>query len=134
MNPEVAGSSPASRSSPGSVSGETVESNVLDDAGSSPARSAKLYVVGRADLPVGLRTAQIGHALIHWVLRFGEPPDNLVVLQVADEKGLLALHRKAYNHAVDCVDFEEPDLDDQLTAIALGPEAWRLVSSLPLLR
>jgi hypothetical protein len=30
--------------------------------------------------------------------------------------------------------FREPDLDDQLTAIAAGPENWREVSSIGLMR
>ena len=86
------------------------------------------------DLDVGLRTAQVGHALIHWVLEHGEPPDNLVVLQVPDEETLnrhwAALQVLEHRYAA----FFEPDLDDQLTALAVGPEAQKCLSSLPLLR
>ena len=100
--------------------------------GSSPAlRAPKLYAVTRADLPAGLRTAQVGHALITWVLAHGAPPENLVVLQVPD---LAALHALAERLDGDVVRFHEPDLDDALTAIAAGPDSWRALSSLPLLR
>lgn len=102
-------------------------------AGSSPApRVEKLYVVVRRDLEVGLRTAQAGHALIGWVMEYGRPPDNLVVLAVPS---LEELHR-VYDRCRDVrmVGFHEPDLNDELTAVAVGPEGWRALSSLPLLR
>lgn len=86
----------------------------------------------RADLPAGLRAAQAGHALIQWVLVHGEPPDNLVLLEVPDERALIEVlslaRREKFNH----VEFCEPDLDDETTAVALGPQAWRRLSSLPL--
>ena len=101
-------------------------------AGSSPAlRAEKLYAVARADLPVGLRTAQVGHALIAWTLAYGEPPENLVVLAVKNLAELTELSAKLEG---DVVRFREPDLDDELTAIAAGPALWRALSMLPLLR
>ena len=54
-------------------------------------RADKLYGIGRADLKPGLRAAQLGHALIHWVIRNGAPGDNLVLLQVRNEDALLDL-------------------------------------------
>lgn len=105
-----------------------------DVAGSSPAsrvREPRLYAITRADLPIGLRTAQVGHALIHWTLEHGCPPESLVVLQVPD---LQALHRIHDLLAGRVVAFHEPDLEDELTAVAAGPECWRALSSLPLLR
>lgn len=103
-----------------------------DTAGSIPApRVDRLYAIARADLPVGLRTAQVGHALIGWTLEHGTPPENLVVLQVPDEDALRAILGRLDGRTVA---FHEPDLDDALTAIAAGPETWRALSSLPLLR
>ena len=110
---------------------ESVESNDLEGVGSTPARTAKLYAITRADLAPGLRTAQVGHALIAWVLAHGTPPDNLVVLQVPD---LTALSALAANLEGDVVRFHEPDLADALTAIAAGPATWRALSSIPLMR
>lgn len=102
-------------------------------AGSSPApRVERLYAVARADLPVGLQTAQVGHALIGWVMEYGAPPENLVVLAVKNEEALWSLLKKLDGDRRYA--FHEPDLDDQLTAIAIGPESWRKVSSVGLLR
>lgn len=105
--------------------------------GSSPSprpkiREPKLYAVTRADLPAGLRCAQVGHALIAYALTHGPAlPDNLVVLEVPDEPALRAvLARIDTPH----VAFTEPDLDGALTAIAVGPDAWRALSSIPLMR
>jgi hypothetical protein len=80
-----------------------------------------------------MRAAQSGHALITWVLRHGEPPENLVVLQVPDRLALEALARRL--GSVRRVElFHEPDLGGQLTAIAAGPECWRDVASISLMR
>lgn len=78
-----------------------------------------------------MRAAQIGHALIQWTLEHGRPPESLVVLQVP---GLDELHRAHDRLEGRVVAFHEPDLDDELTAVAAGPECWRELSSLPLLR
>lgn len=112
------------------------DTNGVVAVGLTPTRAStqKLYVLARMDLDVGLRTAQVGHALIGWVLQHGPPPDNLVVLQVPDED-TLRRHWAAVQilgHRYEA--FMEPDLDDQLTAIAMGPEAHKWLSSLPLLR
>jgi len=87
--------------------------------------------VARRDLPVGLRTAQVGHAIAEWVLAHGAPPDNLVVLVVPDRAALEAVVARVSGRVVA---FREPDLDDEVTAVAVGPEHWRALSSLPLLR
>lgn len=97
----------------------------------TPARPAKLYAITRADLSTGMRTAQVGHALIAWVLAHGAPPENLVVLQVP---GLVELAELGERLVGKVVCFREPDLDDELTAIAAGPDLWRALSSLPLMR
>lgn len=110
---------------------ESVERNGLEGVGSTPARTAKLYAIARADLPVGLRTAQVGHALIAWALAYGEPPENLVVLSVKNLAELTALSERLEG---DVIRFREPDLGDELTAIAAGPALWRALSNLPLLR
>jgi hypothetical protein len=111
MSREVGGSSPPSR-----VQGPRVE---------------KLYAITRGDLPVGLRAAQAGHALIAWVLAHGEPCESLVVLQVAT-RGDLELLSKRLHGRVEL--FREPDMGHELTAIAAGPECWRELSSVGLMR
>jgi hypothetical protein len=98
----------------------------------TPSQTDRLYAITRADLSVGMRAAQAGHALIAWVLKHGEPCENLVVLQVPGRLALEELARRLDGHRV--VLFHEPDLGDQLTAIAAGPECWREVSSIGLMR
>jgi len=97
-----------------------------------PARTAKLYGIVRADLTPGLRTAQVGHALIQWALEHGEPPENLVILRVADLPALERLRESLGEGRI--VAFREPDLGGDLTALAAGPEFWRALGALPLLR
>ena len=96
-----------------------------------PSRTDRLYAITRADLSVGLRAAQACHALIAWTLKHGEPCENLVVLQVPGRLALEDLVRHLHGR-VEL--FREPDLDGQLTAIAAGPENWREVSSIGLMR
>ncbi len=99
--------------------------------GSIPSRTDRLYAITRADLPVGARAAQVGHALIGFTTLYGSPCENLVVLQVRDKEALEKLSVRL-NGRVVC--FREPDFGDELTAIAAGPECWRALSSIPLMR
>lgn len=97
----------------------------------------RLYVVGRADLPPGLRAAQLVHAARAFADEHEEAErdwyktsNNLVLLEVKDEQALLALANVAVGIPMAlCL---EPDLDNQVTAIALGAGAKRLVRHLPL--
>lgn len=103
-----------------------------NDLTTAPTRADRLYAITRADLSIGLRAAQAGHALIEWALQYGRPCENLVVLQVPGRLALEEMARRLDGSRV--VLFREPDLGDQLTAIAAGPECWRAVSSIGLMR
>ncbi len=102
-------------------------------------KSPKLYIIVRSDLPPGAQVAQSCHALRlfveehpiideHW----HRHSNNLVCLQVENLPALLELAEKAelggHAHSV----FVEPDFDDQPTAMALEPDAWKLVRRLGL--
>jgi hypothetical protein len=82
----------------------------------------------------GLRAAQVGHALIEWTAQCGRPPENLVLLEVPDEE-TLRRYLGAFMAVSDfVVPFYEPDLDDELTSIAVCDDiAPQILSSLPLL-
>lgn len=103
--------------------------------------SFRLYIVTRADLAPGLQCAQACHTLRAFVAEhpeleraWYEQSNTLVVLEVPDESALAALEARARALGAPVAAFREPDLDDALTGVALGPGsgAWRLVSSLPL--
>jgi peptidyl-tRNA hydrolase len=99
----------------------------------------KLYIVARADLPPGLQFAQGCHALRLFVAehsevdkRWYETSNNLVVLSVPDKHALAKLAYDLTVQGIEVSTFREPDLDNELTAIAAGPSAQRHLSTLPL--
>jgi hypothetical protein len=97
----------------------------------------KLYVIVRDDLPVGLQAAQACHALrefqeSHPELERGWYANSktLVLLKSPDIWGLAKAANDA--HVPLALNFE-PDLQNTLTAVALGATAKKLVRALPLL-
>lgn len=91
----------------------------------------RLYVVVRADLPLGLQMAQACHAA-HGFARSSPDVDvgeNLVVLHAKSEGELLRIWLNYDGHGYA---FYEPDLNNEYTAIALDGNARKLLSSLPL--
>ncbi len=100
----------------------------------------KLYLVGRGDLSVGPRAAQVCHAFRSFVdehpavdRKWFEESNTLVLLQVDTEKDLQQLKQKAVSATVEVSAFHEPDLGGALTALAIGPAGKRLVRGLPLM-
>lgn len=81
----------------------------------------KLYVIVRDDLSMSQKAVQSGHALAAWLL---ENPNNtwmnqtLVYLKVPDKDHLndLRIWLSYYNY--EYTGFSEPDIGNQLTAIA----------------
>lgn len=98
----------------------------------------KLYVIVQTVLDAGLKAAQAIHAFRAFQDDHPEVEadwhanaNNIVVLQ-ADELPSLADQLEARGFRL--ARFHEPDLDDQLTAVCVEPNAWRQLSSLPLAR
>lgn len=102
----------------------------------------KLFIIVRADLDPGLQIAQAVHAAVQWVV---EDPDlshvwhkksnNVVVKHVKDEVALLDLANKAEARRCVVERFQEPDLANAVTAVAVvGAEANALLRELPLAR
>jgi hypothetical protein len=96
-------------------------------------------VVTRDDLPPGLAAAQLGHALVGYVLaqpaqaaRWHTRSNNLVCLAVPDETALSGLVGRLVGESIPVLCFHEPDLGGQLTAVAVSPKGSRLLASLPL--
>lgn len=102
----------------------------------------KLRIVTRRDLPFGDRATQSSHAAIDFTQQFPSETNEwhkesnyLALLTVADEPELIKLIHKAESLNIKHSVFREPDLDNQITAVAFEPsdEAKRITSSCPLL-
>jgi hypothetical protein len=99
----------------------------------------KLFVIVRSDLQPGAQIAQTAHALAEFALahpaEFGAwaaEQRNIVCLAIPNEAALADLLSLAQSKHVRSARFREPDFGDELTAIALGEGAEKLVSCLPL--
>ena len=101
----------------------------------------KLYVITRADLEPGYQAVQSMHALRQFTAEhpeidkiWFEQSNYLGLLSVKNEEELSQLVAQATNHGINFSIFREPDVDNQITAIALspGPKSKKLCSRLPL--
>lgn len=135
---QVVGSSPSPGTDGALVEKYHVGSNDPKGAGALPASPAKLYAVVDSKLPPGAKACQAAHALRAYVDAYPEieskwwAESNTLVLLETD--AIMDLEIKAHNRGVSCVRFVEPDWapEGTLTALVLGPEGKRLVSSLKL--
>ena len=102
----------------------------------------KLRVITRRDLPLAIQAVQATHAAIdfqhehpaessHWQRH----SNYLAILTTEDEKSLIDLIVKASLRGIKYTVFREPDINNEITAVALEPtpDSKKLCSSLPLL-
>jgi len=99
----------------------------------------KLFLVTRADLPPGQQAVQAAHAMREFAAlhpeidrRWYETSNVLAFLAAEEESSLGALLQKARVLGLPAAPFYEPDRDDELTAVAFGPDCRRILSRLPL--
>ena len=101
----------------------------------------KLTTVSRKDLLPGQQAVQATHAAINHCFHFSDESvewhknsNYLINLSVEDELSLKDLSTKLRLRGVKVAEFFEPDLDNQMTAVAfLSSEITRkMTSSLPL--
>lgn len=87
-------------------------------------------MVTRADLSAGYQATMATHAGIDFGIVYGdtildwhEASNSLVVLTVPNEEELFQLmnHVKTVHPGIPLIGFTEPDINDELTAIALMP-------------
>lgn len=135
---EVGGSSPSPNTNASVAERHSIQSNDLKDAGSSPAGRAKLFVVVRKNMSAGAKACQAAHALRTYAdaypfieSKWWKQSNTLVILEHDD---LEALEAEAHRAGVSCIRFMEPDWDANgvLTALALGPDAFKILRRLPL--
>ena len=105
-------------------------------------QTEKLRVVTRRDLPVGTQATQACHAAIDFQHEYPEESKTwqtksnyLALLTVADEEALIKLITKAIFTGIKHTIFREPDLGNEITAVAFEPTdaAKKLTSSCPLM-
>ena len=94
----------------------------------------RLYVLVRTDLSKSYSAVQAGHVLAEYMLAYPDDWKNqtLVYLGVDDEIDLEIWASRLQEEGYRISEFREPDLEDQLTAIAVM-DADRLLRRLPLL-
>jgi len=83
--------------------------------------SQRLYVLVRKDLPESYRAVQAGHAVAQWILCDHDQlwlNETLVYLGVDNEEDLMYWKDKLYYKNINYEEFREPDIGNQLTAIA----------------
>lgn len=94
----------------------------------------KMYVLVRSDLSISQQAVQAGHAVAEAILHGLQNGWNktLVYLRVKDEAELLRWMEKLEYRGKEYAEFREPDIGNQLTAIALVDES-KMFSKLKLL-
>lgn len=101
----------------------------------------RLYVAVRADLPSGLQAAQAVHAAFEFSDQHAEDTaawlhgsNYLIIVAVPNEYELMGLIETAHAKGIYHTAVREPDVGDELTAVAFQPgdAARRLCSALPL--
>ena len=102
----------------------------------------KLRVVTRRDLSIQIQAVQSGHAAIDFqhqhpieAQEWQKQSNYLAYLTVSDESELIKLITKAILTGIKHTIFREPDLNNEITAVAFEPSdmAKKLTSSCPLL-
>jgi hypothetical protein len=98
-------------------------------------------LVTHGNLSAGYQTAQIAHVIAEFVLhnpRIAEKwhglSNSLIVLEAKDARALSELQEKALSRGIHVHEFREPDLGDEITALAFEPHpgSKKLLSNLPL--
>ena len=99
----------------------------------------KLYLITREDLPWSQQAVQAVHAMREFIRehpevdrQWYEVSNHLAFLAVRNEQELEQLIEKAKWKGVPVAFFREPDRQNELTAIALGPSGRNLCRRFPL--
>lgn len=85
-----------------------------------------LYVITRRDLPLSSQAVQAGHTAFQAAseLRFKKHP-HFVYLTVKNLSRLSVSAEKLQNENLDLTIWREPDLNNEITAVAIGPVTSR---------
>lgn len=114
---------------------------VLKAEPSSTERSDKIYLVTHTDLTVGHQITQTAHVIAELAVAHPEHfskwhnlSQSIIVLQTPSSESLFELYVRAQSASLTVEAFREPDLGDEITALAFLPHAdnVRFLANLPL--
>lgn len=98
-----------------------------------------MYILARADIGLGLQAAQSAHAAFQVSAEYPDMVEDwlknptIVLLSVDDETALMEWARRLDEEHVPYTLVQEPDLNNEATAIAVPPhEFGRYFANLPL--
>ena len=106
-------------------------------------KNSKLRIISRRDLLIGVQAVQAGHAAVQFQYEHPELATNwynnsnyLIFLTTGSEDDLQKLIDKANSQNIQISIFREPDINNQITAIALQPceQSRKMTSALPLMK
>ena len=106
-------------------------------------KNKKLIVITRRDLPLPYQAVQAAHAAVQFQYEHPELAKNwyhnsnyLIFLTTENEDELKKFIDKANSNNIQLSIFREPDINNQITAIALEPceQSRKMTSSLPLIK
>lgn len=101
----------------------------------------KLFIITRQDISPGYQAVQSVHGMRQWVEEHPEEDDRwfkesnyIALLSVPTENDLVEMIKKASSQGVKFSVFQEPDIDNAITAIVLEPgkKSKKLCRGLPL--
>ena len=101
----------------------------------------KLIIITRRDLFPGYQAVQAAHAGINFqhqhpeiAAKWNKQSNYLIILSVKNEEKLKFYLEKFKYHELKTTTFKEPDINNEITAIAVEPgqKSQKLVSNLPL--
>lgn len=98
-----------------------------------------MYVVVRKDLQPIVQSIQAGHAAIQFqhdepqiAKEWHDKSKHLVYLSAKNENHLMDLIFKSQIKNIKYSVFKEPDINNEITAVAFEPKAYRMLANLPL--
>jgi len=103
---------------------------------SQPLTSKRLHIVVNKDLSPGLKLAQVAHVAHEFGKAYPQADvgDTMVVLEAGEDELLFNYIEVYQDKLTEVLGFFEPDLNNQLTAVAFGSAAKSKLRHLPLAR
>lgn len=99
----------------------------------------RLYILIREDLSNAQKAVQAGHAIAQWMIEHHHKHEwhngTLIYLTVPDEQVLTEWFEVAQIKQLPCSCFREPDMNDQMTAIAIlaDEKSKKMFAKLPMM-